>query len=178
MRARPLNQRRRFSDWAIELSGLNCGIGLGRRGAQFRSARWAKGPKYPSPGQRPGFTRAPGKALKGRDKSRVDFCAALSGLFSFFQSLPRALPHRHLVKRDGEERRWMASLRAPCVAIAEGPSLRVALSRGVWHGARSDAIHQHSLLASTPKLNASGATPWAGLLQPFRLRDDRFANTS
>ena len=63
----------------------------------------------------------------------------------------------------------MASLRAPCVAIAEGPSLRVALSRGVWHGARSDAIHQHSLLASTPKLHASGATPWAVELQPFRL---------
>ncbi len=36
----------------------------------------------------------------------------------------------------------MPSLRAPCVARAEGHSFRVALSRGVWHGARSDAIHR------------------------------------
>ena len=75
-------------------------------------------------------------------------------------SQPRATPHGHLVKRYRALRGWMTSLRAPCVSTAEGPFLRVALSRGLWHGARSDAIHHQPFLRSTAKLNGRGATPW------------------
>src|SRR4051794_36561742 len=48
----------------------------------------------------------------------------------------------------------MATLRAPCVAIAEGNSFRVALSRDVWHGARSDAIHRGADVSGTANFSA------------------------
>ena len=117
-------------------------------------------------GSRPGYGTSPKRATQRPVSAGVP---PFQGSF-LFSPIPRAMPHDHLVKEDCTVRRWMASLRAPCVARAEGPSFRVALSRGVWHGARSDAIHRHPLLAFTPKLNGRGATPWAGLCQAVGLR--------
>ena len=84
---------------------------------------------------------------------------------------PRPFSSRKIARCAGGWRRSVAA----CVPRAEGHSFRVALSRGVWHGAarpstsphlshppprRSDAIHRHPLPAFTPKLNGCAATPW------------------